>query len=316
MNFRLVFKRVSTASWVLALMAHSINSVSTANDPAGAHYSTIAHDGIERRYLLRVPASLRGNSSVVPLVIVLHGGGGNARNAENMTGFTAKAAREGFIVAYPEGTGRNKGKLLTWNAGHCCGPAMENEVDDVGFISAMIDHVSARYTIDPDRIYATGMSNGGMMAHRLGMELAGRLAAIAPVVATLFGDEVVPRSGVSALMINGMRDESVPFRGGATGGHFPDAWDGTPMQPALYQATFWADVDKCPPPARIERNSGYILRAYECPAQRAVQLYLIKNEGHSWPGGRAGSILGDSPGTALNATDVIWDFFQQHPRGW
>src|SRR5688572_24879246 len=161
---------------------------------------TLVHDGLTRSYVVRAPKKLLKSDTPVPLVLVLHGGGGNAPNAEQMTGFTEKARREGFIVVYPEGYGRLKTALLTWNAGHCCGHAMENKVDDVGFIRSLIDEVSGRYPIDARRIYVTGMSNGGMMTHRLGIELSDRIAAIAPVAATVFGDEKKPSHPVAALM--------------------------------------------------------------------------------------------------------------------
>lgn len=97
------------------------------------------HNGIDRNYVIRVPGELSQGNGRVPIVLVLHGGDGKADNAEKMTGFTDKARREGSIVLYPEGTGRRNNKLLTWNAGYCCGCAMGNRVDDVGFINALID---------------------------------------------------------------------------------------------------------------------------------------------------------------------------------
>jgi polyhydroxybutyrate depolymerase len=217
-------------------LAPEINAGSDASDP----YQTLQHDGIDRHYLIRTPAESALRVGSVPLVLVLHGGGGNADNAERMTGFTAKAQREGFIVVYPEGSSRFRQKLLTWNAGHCCGYAMEHKVDDVGFIRSLIQQLLEQYPIDPARVYVTGMSNGGMMTHRLGRELAGQVAAIAPVVATVFGDESRAGQPVSALMFNGMRDESVPYLGGAPSGRFNDAWDGTPAKPALDQGVYWA----------------------------------------------------------------------------
>lgn len=174
---------------------------------------TLQHDGRTRTYKLHVPARVAQGTSAVPLVIMLHGGGGNADNAEMMSGFSRKADREGFIVAYPDGTGGGRAAMYTWNAGHCCGYAMQNKVDDVGFLGALIDQVQRDHRIDPSRVYVTGMSNGGMMSHRAGIGLADRIAAIAPVVGALFGDEATPRSPVSAIIINGMRDESVPYNG-------------------------------------------------------------------------------------------------------
>jgi polyhydroxybutyrate depolymerase len=274
---------------------------------------TLVHDGIERSYVVFVPQSVTQRGGLAPLVMVLHGGGGNADNAERMTGFSDEAEKEGFIVVYPEGTGRF-GKMLTWNAGHCCGYAMKNRVDDVGFISAMIDKLIRDYPVDTRRIYATGMSNGGMMTHRLGIELSNRMAAIAPVVATLFGAEAKPKHPVSALMINGMLDKHVPYQGGPPGGRFSDAWDGTPTKPAQEQAAFWARADGCMNPPEQKDDSAYVLTQYRCPDGRDVEMYLIKDNGHAWPGGQQGSRMGDKPSTAVNGTDVIWAFFKAHAK--
>jgi len=275
---------------------------------------TLSYLGIERSYVIRVPGDLANGNERIPLVLVLHGGGGNAENAEKMTGFTDKARREGFIVVYPEGTGRRKNRHLTWNAGHCCGHAMETGVDDVGFINALLGKLVESYPIDPKRIYATGMSNGGMMTHRLGIELSNKFAAIAPVVGTLFGDEKRPEHPVSAIMLNGMHDNSVPYQGGPPGGRFTDAWDGTPAKPALEQAAYWANADGCTV-APSQYNHGTFTRwQYQCPARRAVELYLVHDNGHAWPGGKKGSFMGDKPSATFNGTDVIWGFFKAHTK--
>jgi polyhydroxybutyrate depolymerase len=308
---RLVF----IAAVVGLLASFNLTAFAADRDSAAAgHRQTLIYEGIERSYLIRLPSGLAQGRGLVPLVVVLHGGGGNADNAERMTGFTEKAEKEGFIVVYPEGTGRFKGKLLTWNAGHCCGYAMKNRVQDVGFINALLDKLMKDYPVDPKRIYATGMSNGGMMTHRLGIELSNRFAAIAPVVATLFGDEAKPQYPVSALMINGMLDKHVPNQGGPPGGRFPNAWDGTPAKPALEQAAFWANADGCANTAEQEDRGAFILSQYPCPAGRVVAIYLVKDNGHAWPGGQQGSRRGDTPSSALNATDVIWAFFKAHAK--
>ncbi len=250
----------------------------------------------------------------MPLVIVLHGGGGNAAYAERMTGFTEKARKEGFIVVYPEGTGLLQSMLLTWNAGHCCGYAMNQKVDDVGFIRALIDELVRAYPVDPSRIYATGMSNGGMMTHRLGIELSDRFAAIAPVVATVFGDEKKPAQPVSALMINGMLDRNVPHSGGPPGGRGNRAWDGSPARPALEQAEFWASANGCNERQLEEDNDRRTFWRYACPAGLAVKWVLVKDNGHAWPGGQRGSSRGDEPSSSLNATEVIWEFFKARSK--
>jgi polyhydroxybutyrate depolymerase len=281
--------------------------------PLAAGRHTLVHDGVTRSYVIRIPANLSARTRV-PLVLVLHGGGGDAGNAERMTGFTAKANSEGFIVAYPEGTSRLGARLLTWNAGHCCGYAMTNRVRDVEFIGTLLDTLLATYPIDPARVYVTGMSNGGMMAHRLGIELSGRIAAIAPVVATVFGDERGPQHPVAALMLNGILDGSVPHKGGPPDGRFPGAWDGAPAKPALAQGEFWAAADGCDGSPETTEDAQSIRTLYRCPRGRAVELHLVKNNGHAWPGGERGSRLGDVPSPTFHATDVIWDFFKAHPK--
>lgn len=270
--------------------------------------------GTTRTYVLRLPGTPPAAGQKLPLVLVLHGGGGDALNAEAMTGFTDKARREGFIVAYPDGSGRFDRRLLTWNAGHCCGFAMERRADDVAFIRALIDKLVAEHPVDPKRVYATGISNGAMMSHRLGIELPDRLAAIAPVAGTVFGDEKAPSQPVSALMINGRLDASVPAAGGPPGGRFTDAWDGTPTQPAAAQAIFWARANGCTGPADT-REEGWVARTrHRCPGGRGVELVLIADHPHAWPGGQRGSRLAAQPSTAVNATDEIWAFFLAHPK--
>lgn len=302
-----------TAIGSLLGLAFSVVAADRDSGSSGQR-QTLSYHGVERSYVIRVPGDLANRNERIPLVLVLHGGGGNAESAEKMTGFTDKARREGFIVVYPEGTGRRKHKFLTWNAGHCCGYAMETKADDVGFINALIDKLVERYPVDQKRIYAAGMSNGGMMTHRLGIELSNKFAAIAPVVGTLFGDEKRPEHPVSAIMLNGMHDKSVPYQGGPPGGRFIGAWDGTPAKPALDQAAYWASADGCTG-APSQYNHGNFTRwQYQCPAGRTVELYLVNDNGHAWPGGKKGSFLGDKPSSTFNGTDVIWDFFKAHTQ--
>ncbi|MET0349080.1 MAG: PHB depolymerase family esterase [Rhizobacter sp.] len=279
---------------------------------AAADSRSLVHDGLERHYTVRMPDRPAGER--LPLVLVLHGGAGNAENIEATTGFTDKARREGFIVVYPEGTGRFAHRLLAWNATHCCGPAMTGRVDDVGFIRALLDKLSAELPVDTRRVYATGMSNGGMMVHRLGIALPDRFAAIAPVVATVFGDEPRPASPVAALMVNGALDTSVPPAGGPPGGRVTSAWDGTPTRPARAQGDFWAAANGCAP-APDSSVSGTVNRMrYRCEPGREVEVLLVGDNGHAWPGGAPGSLRGDRPSRTFDATDAIWAFFQAHAK--
>lgn len=276
---------------------------------------SIVHNGARRTFVMRAPADISQRTELLPLIFVLHGGGGNAANAERMTGFTRIAERERAIVVYPEGSSRFRRTLLTWNAGHCCGYAMERSVDDVGYIGALLDTLIARYPVDPTRVYVTGMSNGGMMAHRLGRELSQRIAAIAPVVAAIFGDEPQPAQPVSAIIINGMLDKSVPYAGGAPGGRGNVAWDGTPARPSAEQGTYWALANSCDPLPQLREEGALQHTRYRCPAGRDVELYLVRDNGHAWPSGERGTRFGDPPSQSLDATAVIWAFFRAHARG-
>lgn len=286
--------------------------------PAKANMTkeTLQYDGDERSYYLLVPNSVKASSKKVPLVIVLHGGGGNGENAARMTGFSDKAREEGFIVVYPNGTPPLDAldTLMTWNAVHCCGTAMEENIDDVGFISSLIDTLAANYPVDTGEVFVTGMSNGGMMTHCIGRELYGKVTAIAPVVSGLFGDEVLPKKGVPAIIINGEIDESIPLEGGDPGGRFPDAWDGTSLKPVLYQAEFWAQANGCsltPTATKTPVDDAVIMKLdyTPCPNEKKVHFYTVSDNGHAWPGGEKGSEEGDIPSDAMNATDEIWKFF-------
>ena len=269
--------------------------------------------GVRRTFVLRTPRAPADSGALRPAVIVLHGGGGNAENAEMMTGFSRLVDREGVVVAYPDGSGRARTRLLTWNAGECCGFAMDERVDDVAFIAALIDTLVRGHRVDPRRVYVTGMSNGAMMTHVLARELGTRIAAIAPVVGTIFGVESPAPVPVPALIFNGMRDKNVPYDGGPSRGIGRNAWN-SPAQPARRQGEFWARANGCDDaPARD--SSGTVVRfVWRCPAGRDVELYAITDGGHAWPGGRAGSRVGDTPATEVDATALMWAFFKAHAR--
>lgn len=291
----------------------ALAALGLAAGPAAAELRSLNHQGRERTYIVETPAVADG--ARLPVVIVLHGGGGDASDAARMSGFSAKAAAEGFIVVYPNGTAQafSRGHY-TWNAGHCCGYAMRHHIDDVGFIRRLIDIVVARDNADPARIYVAGMSNGAMMAHRVGIELGTRIAAIAPVAGGLFGDETAPGAPVSALMINGALDQSIPLEGGRTRGRFAASWDGAPLMPGAYQEEFWAESNGCAAATESRLGASLVLRRYQCPEGREVARYIVEDGGHSWPGGERGSRLGDPPSAALDASDAIWAFFKTRRR--
>jgi polyhydroxybutyrate depolymerase len=275
---------------------------------------SLTHEGRTRTYLVHDFA----RETPAPVVVVLHGGGGNAANAVRMSGFDRVAAREGFIAVYPNGTaGRARGRLLTWNAGHCCAAAMTNRVDDVGFIAAMIDALVASGRADRTRVYVTGMSNGGMMAHRLAREIPDRIAAIAPVVGAIFGDEPPARLPMPALIIVGATDTVVPPGGGSLqlrallGRRSAADHD---VAPALAQATYWATQNGCGAPVTTETARAATSTWSTCTSGAPVIFQRVAGNGHAWPGGEAGRRGAAAPTQAFNATEEMWAFFRTARR--
>jgi polyhydroxybutyrate depolymerase len=276
---------------------------------------TLVVGGLTRTYAVHLPNGERP-SSPVPLVVVFHGGGGNAANAARMTGMDAKADREGFIAVFPDGTGRRPGAgmLLTWNTWRCCGPALDNNVDDVAFVRAMVAQVADQYPVNRARIYATGLSNGGMMTYRVGCELSDLFAAIAPVAGALDTDQCRPGSPVSAIIFHGTADQHVRFEGGepATSVDRHKRID----NPVSYAVDFWRRRDGCDAEAKRSRKGSVVHDVYKCANGTAVELYAIEGQGHAWPGGQKGMRNGnvDAPTTEISATDLMWDFFKAHPK--
>lgn len=272
---------------------------------------SLTHNGVEREYLLEAPAKV---AEPLPLVIVLHGGGGGPASIARGSGFSDLARKEGFVVAYPAGTGHFErlSGLRTWNAHHCCGQAMTEQVDDVGFLSALIDELVARRIADPRRVYVTGMSNGGMMTHRVAMALGDKIAAAAPVAGGVFGDEHPAAAAVPVILFNGADDTRVPPAGGELGGRVSRFSDGTAFAPAEAQATYWARANGCEAQPRHQQDAAGERWEYICPVGREVVRYLVANTGHEWPQTQRGVLRGK--GTGINATAEMWAFFKAHAR--
>jgi polyhydroxybutyrate depolymerase len=281
----------------------------------GNEYLTI--DGQTRSFLVNDFSS--PTTEKTALVIVLHGGGGNGGITSTQTTFDDVARREGLIAVYPNGTGGiSNNLLLTWNAAHCCSYAMRQEVDDVEFIRQMIDYLIATRKVDPQQIFVTGLSNGGMLTHRLGYELPDKIAAIAPVIASMFGDEPLRKFPMPVLTINGSIDQRVKVGGGELGGITQDSDIGgvadKPTLPVTSQGEYWAKVNNCTAFTDAD-TTHYTLRTYSnCNSGGAVQSYVVKGMGHSWPGGTQVRPESDPPVSTVNANELIWDFFKQFRR--
>lgn len=270
---------------------------------------SVTHDGRQRRYLVHVP---RGHDGTRPLPVVLgfHGGGGRAESFRTLSRLNEAADRHGFLVVYPEGTGRWR-NILTFNAGRCCGYAMEHEIDDVGFVRALLDELPRRYAVDARRIYATGMSNGAMLCYRLACELSERIAAIAPVAGAMAVDGPVPARPVPVLHVHGRRDTFAPFEGGK------GPLGGTPHQPVPDTLAWWVKVNRCgTTPAEVTEGDAFRRERYLPPEGAPgapVVLYLLPDGGHTWPGGvDLTEHLGTGPLIrSVEASTLMWEFFEQ-----
>jgi polyhydroxybutyrate depolymerase len=264
-----------------------------------------------RTYSLHVPAKARDH---LPLVIVLHGGFGDAQRTEQRYGFDELADREGFAVVYPDGLQHH------WNDGRADNGA--TSVDDVAFIRALIDELVAHAGIDPARVFVTGMSNGGIMTYRLGCELADKIRAIAPVSGTLaasLAPTCHPARPLPVLAIHGTDDPLVPYGGGTVGLKTMRARGEVIGAEAAVE--LFARGDGCTGaptrthvPDRDPSDGTTVDRiAYACPAGMTVELLAIAGGGHTWPGsthaGRMGARFVGATSRELSATERIWQFF-------
>ncbi|HTK85544.1 MAG TPA: PHB depolymerase family esterase [Patescibacteria group bacterium] len=280
----------------------------------GEKLLTLDHDGLTRSYLLFVPDTY-DSSKPAPLLIVMHGGGGAADGMTKMAGdLNDYAAENGVIVAYPNGTGPFQYRLLTWNAGGCCGQALDNNVDDVGFIRDLIGALRGAYNIDASRIYATGMSNGAMMAYRLGCELSDVLAGIAPVSGALDID-CHPKQPLSVVAFHGTADQHVLYDGGVAPKQADRKHPNRKDQSVSYAISFWTGRDNCAD-GPLHKAMGDVVgeRYNQCANGTEVVLYTVKGGGHDWPGGVAYA-GGDEPTKDISASHEIIDFMLSHPKG-
>ncbi len=284
-------------------------------DQAGDYSFTLQHGGLPRKYRVHVPRSYNAGSPA-PLLLAFHGGGGNMdyQASDENYGLISKSESAGFVVVFPNGFSKlPSGKFATWNAGNCCADARDRNVDDVGFVRQIIRDVSAQLRIDHKRIYATGMSNGGMMAYRLACEMPDTFAAIAAVAGTDNTTQCKPKSPISILHIHAQNDDRVLYNGGA-GRKFGDVSKVTDFTSVPATVSKWVAHNSCSPtPQRTLSVAGATCDRYApCRGDGSVQLCVTDTGGHSWPGGHKAR-SDEPPSQALSANDVMWTFFTTAP---
>ncbi len=288
--------RALLAIFVLLLLAACGGGSGTESSgelqPAVAH-RRLRIDGTERTYRLYTPPDSE-NAGALPLVLALHGSGNSAESLVDASELDEAAASGGFIVAYPEAVG------LLWNGGFCCTSGRGDPGADVRFLDQVITDVKSVRRIDEARIYAVGVSAGGVMAYRLGCDLAGRLAGIAAVAGAMVLDDCRPSRPLSVLTIHGTADGIVPYEGGRILGGATK-----PAPPATAIAERWAALNGCSDAPATEARGPLGIRAWsECAAGTRVRLITVDGGGHNWflP------VYGP-PNGALDATASIAEFF-------
>ncbi len=266
---------------------------------------SIQHDGLERDYRLYIPDVYDGSTGV-PLVINLHGYTSNGFEQEVYGDFRPIADTANFILVHPEGTLDNTGTTF-WNA---FGSPNET-VDDVGFLSVLIDSIASEYNVDMNRIYSTGMSNGGFMSYKLACDLSYRIAAIASVTGAMINPSLLPCNAVHptpVMQIHGTADPTVPYLGstGVLG-----------VEAAI---DYWVDYNNCSTTA-IETAVPDTDPTDGCTADHflyengdsgsSVELYRINGGGHTWPGSNPFIAIGVT-NRDFSASSEIWRFFSQY----
>lgn len=266
---------------------------------------TLKVGSLERSYVLHIPPGY-DLSRPTPLVLAFHGITLDAYEMMRISKLNTRSDATGFIVAYPNAYGEQR----SWNGGHCCGEAARDQVDDVGFVRALIDELDTYLNIDRNRIYATGFSNGAILTYRLGCEMADQIAAIAPVSATQAREDMEachPVRPLPVIHFHGTADEPNPYEGGVTPG-------GVQFISVTDQIAFWVAANGCPDRAQQTVSGNIVHDVYtSCRAGATVELYTITGGKHAWPGGEAVSLRMGEPTMEISATALMWDFFLAHP---
>ena len=261
--------------------------------------------GIYRTYRLYVPSIYTG-ATARPLILNLHGYTSNALQQQQYSNFKPIADTANFLMVYPQGT-KDGSNQPYWNAGFS-----STQVNDIAFLSALIDSLDLTYNINLNRVYSTGMSNGGFMSHTLACELSNRITAIASVTGSIFttqyGTNCHPTRPVPVMQIHGTADATVPYAGNMSQG----------MMPIDSVVKYWVTKNNCNPTATFSNvpntstTDGCTATHYKYSGGTggsSVELYKIINGGHTWPGFPFG---GSGTNMDINASKEIWRFFSKY----
>ncbi len=318
-----MYKRLLYPTALLVLNGCFAALPETMPPPGGTYRvaTSITYNIARRTYLLHVPPDY-SPTIPLPLVVVLHGAFSTGKQTEMETGFSDLADSERFLVAYPEGIGIF-GLLQHWNAGHCCGKAAYDQVDDIRFIDEVINSAQQKLAVDSTRIYMAGMSNGGMLTYRFAAERTGKLAAAAVVsgaIGSTMDDE--PKSwqmpqtdtALPIIIVHGLDDDAVPAEGGAS----PRKSGNRSYLPVSDAIRFWQKANDCETASAAtisSKDSVKHLAWNICRDGSSLEYTMLAGWGHQWPAPWFTKRLDkDHPLKDFDATRRIWSFFSKYRR--
>ena len=286
--------------------------------PRSTELTIRTSDGRLRSYLLFVPSTIN-SMKPAPLVIALHGGLGSAAQFEGNSGLNDYAESNGFYVVYPNGISaiENQAILQTWNAGDCCGPAAQKNVNDIAFVESLIKHLQNSLSIDKRRVFVIGHSNGGMLAYKLACELSDEISGIGVQSASLAINQCQPTNPVSVVHIHGTSDKNFPIDGGVGSGVA-----GVPFRSARFAVDTLATSNKCeasPETSKIKENTDLVIYSWKkCASYVGIRYIIVEGASHAWMGHAAQSNFANSyvgvPYEKLDSTKAILSFLLLHPR--
>ena len=302
-----------------------VDTTPTKLTKSGDHSFTIRVGELDRHYTVHIPSSYDGKTSV-PVVIMLHGGGGTGKTAAIQTGWGAKANEARFLAVFPDAMSRYptqpsnfRRNPQLWSDGSNRFYPGQKAPDDVGFLNALFDDLLAKFTVDQRQIFVTGFSNGASMSFRIGAELSKRIAAIAPVAGASWLESFTLERPVPMVYITGTADTLNPIEGGvpklATGGS--DKVRAKPKPPVRDSILKWTKAIGCPAaPRDTSETNGVRTEIYGPGRDGAEAVYItVEGLGHTWAGGKSllPEFMVGKRSDKMKATDVIWEFFKKHP---
>ncbi len=280
----------------------------------GDYTLSLEHQNLTRHYQIHIPPSYNA-STQMPLVIYLHGGGGSHRTAK-LDGLNEQADKHGFILAAPAGTGKLENAFLSWNGGdwNCgtrCGFAHENNIDDVGFISKMIDEIALKASVDKKRVFATGISNGALITIKLACELSEKITAFAPIALIAIPNNCTPTRPVAIMYVHGTKDLCTPFEGGTGTCIGMQANDIASAQAKVEQLK--AKINCAKIGTESYKNNSALCTSFACESGTELAFCKVDEMGHAFPSGAQylpERVIG--PVSHDLSFDQIWKFFERN----